>query len=638
MQNLPMGSAPNDSRYWFEGALVRLVPRLNRPGVLEKAVADTIQYGRIHCASKSFHALLISIESVVLIKSYDDGTVDHTAALRLFSIDCHLSMDAWERYNDMDEFYDNEIAKSRQAEAENSAQPESEHGEAKVDGQHDSHSQAAEGLASKGATEGVGEEPNGKAEKEIANGEGQGQEGMVRGEGQKGEQRVKSMDELRGDEEGVKIKEETVKGRRQGDDGKITEEKSNPTEHAEHNGNDHTIQSVWTVEDTFKSLVQFFEAIVHETLKPTSSEVGDLPIEIYELILGNVTDTKTHNACMKVSRRFRSLCHQRPLIMDNLVFLEPLPSLPTSEQESEKTKKVQIKPEFRVVECSSSRHMDVSIHRGKGRVVSLACRMVIGPEENRKSFPADCPIAILGLDVPAPWDDVEQLSHESNRLWRQHTRPEPTGTVWDSALYDGPLTIESSTNELVRFWTKALRDVYSGIEDARCTAEVGEAWTLPPNTSQLCASSEVYSYEEFFHYLFVRVKRASKYWDTLWEDIIHEAIDHLAAPDKCIDLKGFEGFGKQAVGADEPYVMLTVGLEVRLFKWEQGFPESVQGESRKATSPTSKLKELQPGQIYLVTKAEDREVFEKFFKTAVEKLQLAKKKGKPGYPPRVDEE
>ena len=39
MKSLPVGSAPKDTKYWFKGALVCLVPRLDYPGLLENAIA-----------------------------------------------------------------------------------------------------------------------------------------------------------------------------------------------------------------------------------------------------------------------------------------------------------------------------------------------------------------------------------------------------------------------------------------------------------------------------------------------------------------------------------------------------------------------------------------------------------------------
>lgn len=111
LQGLPIVSAPSDSKYWFEGALICLIPRLNRVGIFGKAIADAVQYGRVQCARTSFNALLISIEDLVLVRSFPDGSVQHTALLPLISIKSHLSMDARQRYGDrvLGELYDAEV-------------------------------------------------------------------------------------------------------------------------------------------------------------------------------------------------------------------------------------------------------------------------------------------------------------------------------------------------------------------------------------------------------------------------------------------------------------------------------------------------------------------------------------------------
>ena len=107
MAGLPTGSAPEESKYWFEGALICLVPRLNCPGILQAAIADAVEYGRTQCTTNSFNAVLISIEHLVLIKSFPDGTVDHTEVLPLIHITSHLSQDPRARYGErvLEAFY-----------------------------------------------------------------------------------------------------------------------------------------------------------------------------------------------------------------------------------------------------------------------------------------------------------------------------------------------------------------------------------------------------------------------------------------------------------------------------------------------------------------------------------------------------
>ncbi len=98
MDGLPMGSAPNETKYWFEGALICLVPQLDHRGVLEVAMADAIEYGRTNSIKNSFNAVLISIQHIVLIKSFPDGSIEHTDFLPLIPITTHRAKDPQARY------------------------------------------------------------------------------------------------------------------------------------------------------------------------------------------------------------------------------------------------------------------------------------------------------------------------------------------------------------------------------------------------------------------------------------------------------------------------------------------------------------------------------------------------------------
>ena len=100
MAGLPTGSAPEETKYWFEGALICLVPRLNHPGILESAIADAVEYGRAHCTTNAFNVVLISIEHLALTRLFPDGTIDHTDVLPLILIKSHLSQDPRARYGD----------------------------------------------------------------------------------------------------------------------------------------------------------------------------------------------------------------------------------------------------------------------------------------------------------------------------------------------------------------------------------------------------------------------------------------------------------------------------------------------------------------------------------------------------------
>ena len=137
-------------------------------------------------------------------------------------------------------------------------------------------------------------------------------------------------------------------------------------------------------------------------------------------------------------------------------------------------------------------------------------------------------------------------------------------------------------------------------------------WTFPPNTVCYFGKQISYGYKggsddiKYFRYLYIRVKRESKFWGNQWDDIIHEATEELNDTED--DEKKYrERPEREVLGADEPYVILTVGLEVRLFRWEQGFDESVDEEARRKMSPSSTLRELNPSRVLTICEKSDRE-------------------------------
>ena len=318
MAGLPIGSAPEETKYWFEGALISLVPRLNYPGILEQAIADAVDYGRAQCTTSSFNALLISIEHLVLIKSFPDGTVNHTEVLPLIFITSHLSQDPRARYGDqaLEAFYTAYYGSKRQEVKE----PED------------------------GSESGYTEE----------------------------------------DEEGPTTDDEECKRH-------VKRVAPIPVKDV-------------SIKSTFMALVQFFEAITLESLRPAQPNEARLPDEICEMVLHNVSDTKTYNACLKVSRIFRLICQQRPLVMDNIIFKDPLPKDQASSSIQEKKDKKlrsgpQIPPDFLAVEVSSDRQMNVWLRSDNSHSDNLTCFVVAGHEWNRKTVVRQR-ICFQGLRVP----------------------------------------------------------------------------------------------------------------------------------------------------------------------------------------------------------------------------------------------
>lgn len=374
MDGLPMGSAPHETKYWFEGALICLVPRLNYPGIFEKAIVDAIEYGRANCTKDSFNAVLMSIEHLVLIKSMPDGSIDHTEVLPLIPIATHLSKDPRARYGDqaLDTFYNAMFTKNNQG-AERSEEMDQTSEQQDIENDHKS-----------------------EHNKDATN-EEQGQEEEIKEKGVEddhGEAKV-------GDEEAGK--------------GSETTDDSEEDASMDGNGSEAGVALVQprkipvtdaSIENSFMALIQFFEAITLETLRPTQPNEARLPEEICEIVLRNVSDIKTYNSCLKVSRRFRLICQRRSLVMDNIVFLEPLPDNLASSITTDKDNGTQHPPtpDFLAVEVSSDKQMEVWLRSSdrSNRSPAVTCLVVAGHEFNRKTFVADRNVIFSGLWVPAP--------------------------------------------------------------------------------------------------------------------------------------------------------------------------------------------------------------------------------------------
>ncbi len=91
----------------------------------------------------------------------------------------------------------------------------------------------------------------------------------------------------------------------------------------------------------------------------------------------------------------------------------------------------------------------------------------------------------------------------------------------------------------------------------------------------------------------LRLERASKYWDNQWNDIVRRTTEHLSSTDK--EKTHLQKCPGKVYGADDPCVVLMVGLEVRMFKREQGLEEIVDEGARRKISPCSALRKLSSG-------------------------------------------
>ena len=589
-RGLPIGSAPESTKYWMEGALVSLVPRLNRPGVLQKAIADVIQYGQVQCGHSSFNAAVLSIEHLVLVKLLSDGSVEHTDLLPLVPIETHLSQDALIRYGEVgvNNYYNASLEQEYTREGKDLE--ESSHSSTGQNGASDTVIEPAS-TVNNDSSEGVGEELHeGKAALEEAP-----EDKVEPGGNDKDSNDVGLPDEEEGEKgfEKVDEDEDLIK---------------------------------WTAKETFGSLINFFEATILESLKPIGADGQGYPTEIYEMILRHVSDRQTYNACLKVSRQVRSLCLQRPLIMDNVLLIEP-PSHVSTPLEDQADGKQQSRPELCAVEMSSNQQMDINIRMfhhtyDSDRSESTSFEIVAGSDWDRKSF-CRSSITLRGLNIPQPWDSKEQMRQQqiledfhNGRLGEKVSkskRPE-----WDRAFRRYPISAESPTEDLGYFWSEAIPDIFDD-PYASCIdpKTIGDSdWDLPPNTKNLFSSYDDYHDRGFFRFLMIRMKRTSKYWEGQWDDIVREATEKLGSVDNAVQIRLSKLPKDQVFGADDPYVLLTIGLEVRLFQWQQGFDNEVTGDARKTASPSAQLKELEPGKIYSLLDEADQEVIEEFLKTA----------------------
>jgi len=79
----------DSSTYWFEGALIRLVPELedqDHDDAVKEQTTLLHQYCTTAYPNKCIDAVLLSVASVVLCKIHADGSMEHTECLTLFNL------------------------------------------------------------------------------------------------------------------------------------------------------------------------------------------------------------------------------------------------------------------------------------------------------------------------------------------------------------------------------------------------------------------------------------------------------------------------------------------------------------------------------------------------------------------------
>lgn len=176
-----------------------------------------------------------------------------------------------------------------------------------------------------------------------------------------------------------------------------------------------------------------------------------------------------------------------------------------------------------------------------------------------------------------------------------HPLKEPNGPAW-----------LLPPNTMYYFGTKQSSHSKGGANDMKSSFDMSSLDDMKSESGM-----DFFRNERSFHYLYLRLKRASKCWENQWNDIIRETTEHLNSTDK--EKAFFQKCPGEVFGVDDPYVILTVGLEVRLFKWEQGFEETVDEGVRRKMSPCGTLRELSPGKVlHPCEEKKDREEIESF--------------------------
>ncbi|KAL8991696.1 MAG: hypothetical protein Q9169_007735 [Polycauliona sp. 2 TL-2023] len=648
LENEPIGTAPAASKYWFKGVLVCLVPRLNEIDIMEKAVADAVRHGREGCGRTSFNAVLISIAHLVLLRSFPDGSIEHTGVMKLLSTSGSLGMDAQHRYDSewLDDDYERQKAAANKPEETTEDQAKAEDAQELTSNdddvtrqdqerskQHEDTTNAEEDNQMDGVSGGT---PT-SATTQIA-GAGTSilavRSTKAGGVGDSGSTDLASntSDEEHVEQAGCGNEDEKSRLVDEGNEGNKADERDEEKAGKEEIGGDEEDEEQtpctdciglerWDTGDTFLSLTIFLNSSSLETLKPTTHGRHDLPIEITDMILGHVWDLKTFNNCAKVSRAFRSCCLRRPLLTTGLRLLKTLPAISKGNGNLESNDRLRF-----FAEQYNGNQLNIEVRKaGRRSGVAQCFRVLAGAEYNRKSFSPITGIDIENLELPDPFQsDIRKPYDDMDRpSWHTHSDAE---NAWDLALHRVDIINDGGIRELARYWERATGLLhpefaskfpsYSVIEEPH-----DKDWLMPANTKQYCIQSDGYRHKKYERFLLLRIKRASRYWGTfLWDQLITEIKEYAAVVDEHFYLS--RNHLVQSVGAANPQVILVVGLQVRLFEWKA----------------EGTLIEKEPGHLYSVMNDEDRKTIETVLASAVDRLQSAKKKEKKGFHVEQDDE
>ncbi|KAL8883569.1 MAG: hypothetical protein Q9215_008156 [Flavoplaca cf. flavocitrina] len=319
-----------------------------------------------------------------------------------------------------------------------------------------------------------------------------------------------------------------------------------------------------------------------------------VPLEITGLILGNVRDMTTFNACRKVSRAFRSICNKRPLILDDVVLIKL-----TADCQRTPLDTGNYHADFGALELSTGRKMAVGSSTGEPFRRSYTYRFATGSEYNRKLISEPDTFCLLGLKLPAPFIKSERSWSPAPVRVPIDNSIEPYYWTWPLHQLIQEISASSYLQRLGTAWFKVLKSISTDNNGWSDNVKEADILLLPPSTlhytleTKFCPGS---------YFLFLLIKRGSRYWSSLWDDALHEAEQTL----------------NQRVDNTDLAVIIAIGMEIRLFEWRREDGERL--DSLMNEPLIGQLIESKPGKKYSIMERDDRMEIEKVIQGAVEKL------------------
>lgn len=267
----PAGTSPEDSVYWFQGALIMLTEQLQRKGAVEERITRLMAYHPRHNSQQSTKAVIISVEHIVLVNIGSANNITHTEPLPLFDLDTSVCKGPFERYP---RSYLEAMQKYVRERSTRQHRMDERH---KQETEMIRQSQRDDDTCSDRTSEAFWK--------------------------QLGEINHRHDQEIRAEKERA--------------DNDLAQIVSECEQEVKEFG--YKPLKPGTTEDTFLALVNFFDVVARRDL---ISYGGRLPTEILCMIL-RYTDLETWRTCMSVSKIFRDICQCEARLHEDFVFVPP---------------------------------------------------------------------------------------------------------------------------------------------------------------------------------------------------------------------------------------------------------------------------------------------------------------------------